>query len=120
MKIRFIQGLVIVALVVPFSSCPRTPQVALGVWTFDVASGTATTSHAIELLSNGSTQTPAGTIGLVGTYFWEQDRATIILEPTSPNPLYTGTVDSSTSIIDGTWETTAGGSSSGTWTGMKL
>jgi hypothetical protein len=92
----------------------------LGVWIFDVTSGTDTTSHAIELLRNGSTQTPAGTIGLVGVYFWEQDGATIILEPISPpNPLYTGTVDSSTSIIDGTWETTGGGSS-GTWIGMKM
>lgn len=125
MKTRFIQGLVIVALVVPFSSCPGTPQVSLGVWIFDVKLGVNTTSYAIELLDNGVGQTPdpvpSGMSSFGGNKFWEQDGATFILEQNFGfDIVYTGTVDSSTSIIDGTWEVTAGGSDSGTWTAMKL
>jgi len=123
MKTRFIQGLLIVALVVPFSSCPGIPQVMLGVWIFDVKLDVTTTSYAIELLDDGTTGNPdplpSGTTVLGGITFWKQDGATFILEQNfSTYNEYTGTVDSPMSIINGTWEEFGG--QSGTWSATKL
>jgi hypothetical protein len=123
MKTRFMQGLAIVALVVPFSSCPGIPQVTLGVWIFEVKFDVTTTSRAIELMDNGfglnPDPLPSGTTVFDGIKFWKQDGATFVLEQSVATLFeYTGTVDSPTSIINGTWEEFGG--DSGTWTATKL
>jgi len=127
MKTRSIQGLVIVALVVPFSSCPRTTQVSLGVWVFS----TVTFEVGVELLANGMVQTPSPLPSEANGSFptgsdnmttWMQDDLTFTLTHVAGSDVYAyaGTVDSRTSIIDGTITQTVGGTFSGTWSGRKL
>jgi len=126
MKTRFIQGLVMVALVVPFSSCPGTPQVALGVWLVTLDSGSIV---GIDLGAGGMAEAldtlPPGATGFfAGTLSWSQVGSTFTMEQVlSPQNIiaYTGTVNTRRSIIDGTsMQIAAGGASSTTWTAMKL
>jgi len=123
MKTRFIQGLVMVALVVPFSGCPQAQQVSLGVWVFLLSDGN---DIGVELLADGTVVPPnpippEANTSWSGLASWMQDRRTIMvtIEGAVDVLNLTGTVDTSTSIIDGTWETDVGGDS-GTWTGTKL
>jgi len=127
MKTRFIHGLVIVAMVVPFSSCPRTPEISPGVWLLS----TGTAEIGVELLANGMVQTPSPfppeanasfPSGTGITMLWTQDGSTFTITHVAGTDVfvYNGTVNSSTSIIDGTMMQILGGTASGTWTAMKL
>jgi len=124
MKARILSGLLLVALVVPLNSCPRTPEISPGVWLLS----TDDLEIGVELLANGIVQTPfpfppeANASFLTGsdiTISWTQDgsRFTLTIEVGSTvSTVYGGTVDSSTSIVDGTW-LGAGGTMSSTWRG---
>ena len=127
MKTRIVPALLMAALLIPLSSCPRTPQVSLGVWLFNVEPGGVS---GIELGPDGITQEPSpyptlATAGpFIDTASWAQVGSTFTLtqmkNADSDVFVYTGTVDSSTSIINGTWMQTVGGTLSGLWSGMKL
>ena len=129
-KFRISRALLVVALLVSLSSCPRTPQVELGVWIFEVNYDGASTSFiGAELGANGTLQTPnplppeaTSNRGFVDPVSWSQDGSTITLledHITARDIVYTGTVESSTSIIDGIWTVVDTGQS-GTWTAVKL
>jgi hypothetical protein len=127
MKARIFSALILVALVVPLSSCPRTPEVSPGVWLIF----TDTAAIGVELLANGVVQTPSPfppeatasfPFGTGITILWTQDGSTFTITHVADSDVfvYNGTVDSSTSIIDGTMMQVVGGTASGTWSGLKL
>lgn len=122
MKSRMSHAVLLAALAVPLSGCP-IPAIALGTWLLTID----TTKVGIILLDGGQTQEPiplppeADNV-LNGTVTWEQNGRTITFTQVTGGitAVYTGTVDTSTNIVDGTWMQTVGGSASGTWVGEKL
>lgn len=125
MKVRCLRILLIVFLFLPLSGCP-VPSVALGIWSIRSDGGSPS---ALTLLQGGQTEIPAplppGIIfAFGGQATWQQIRSTFTLTQDFTGPttqfVYTGTVNSSSSI-SGTWEKTVGTPpESGTWTAELL
>lgn len=126
MKFRISQLLIIAVVLIPFSGCPRIPEISPGVWVFS----TADDEIGVDLGVDGLVRTPnpfppeanaSFPFGTGLTLVWAQDGSTFTMTrevDSIVTRVYTGTVDSSTSIVDGTIQ--IDGSMSGTWTGMKL
>lgn len=124
MKARFFGGLFVIALLVSFSGCPRGIVISKGVWLFTVDGDVFV---GLTLGNGGMAETPnplplEAETNFNGTLSWAQNGSTFTLTQVSGSLIaeYTGTVDTSTSIINGTWMQIAGGSASGTWFGEKL
>jgi len=125
MRANIGRALLLVALVVPLSGCP-VQRVSLGIWLFTFSNGALT---GLDIRNDGQAQAPdplppEATSGFGGTLAWVQDGQTFTLTQTQGivSAEYVGTVDSRTSIVNGTWVQTVNGTTSagGTWFAEKL
>jgi len=122
MKMRIGRISLLITMLVALSGCPL-PSLALGNWLFTVDGILV----GVEIGSAGMAQTPnplppEADTNFNGTLSWVQNGSTFTLTQVTGGIIgeYTGTIDSSTSITNGTWMQTAGGSASGTWFAEKL
>jgi hypothetical protein len=123
MKTRILSSLFLVVLLVSLSGCPN-PAISKGVWLFTVDTDQFV---GVEIGFGGMAQTPdplppEAETNFNGALSWVLNGSTFTLTQVSGGLIgeYTGTLDTSTSIINGTWMQTAGGSASGTWFAEKL
>ena len=128
MKYRFCRISLLITFLIVLSGCPG-PRVSQGTWLFTVTDGIESAVVGVDIRIAGQAQAPdplplEADFGYGGTLSWAQNGQTFTLTRVQ-NTLtaeYIGTVDSSTSIIDGTWMDTVDGvpEKSGTWFAEKL
>lgn len=128
MRKRLVVGALLSVLLVGLTGCPPT-QVSKGLWVFTISyvgPATYTLVPGLTLLDSGQAEVPLLVPPEVqdtwwGTFAWMQNGSTFTLSQVEngSNMVYTGTVNSSTSM-DGTFvDTSASGRIFGTWTAYK-
>jgi len=121
MKIRLVQITCIIAIMIPMAGCPASGSgIMLGVWAFSLNADT--TDTFAELLPNGvvNINPPVSGGTFVGKMFWGQNGTRIVITRVTDFGViaYEGTIASSTSIINGTSNSSP--TTAGTWIAMKV
>ena len=129
MRAHLLPCVMVALALLTMAGCPPSAPVSIlpGLWIFNVSNTVGGTDVAgLTILAGGQTEIPnppppGAPDQFAGTLTWVQNGSTFVLDQvvTTNNELrYTGTVQSATQM-SGTWERTAGGIGSGTWSASR-